>query len=378
MNTLLSAIAGLRPGKANWSKVARHRKPADLDALPSPTKTGAAGEPLHPTPDAGPVPVDAIAPWEHEGFTLLSSAEVERHVRLGLETQFSKLPRPPRAFHDLLSLDALARASSAHIGELVIGEPIVAARILARVNSSMYGARAPILQIGQAVTFLGLHSVRNICLRYFLDESFKSADPALRAALNRIGEASSIASDLAHRFARFMELDDSSHLGTHVVLSFTGHLACAMADPSAATAVPESGGNSLVERCQRQQLSIGLAAPEVGRLLLSSWGLPRTLTDDVASVDRVMLPPRGAPSLASQRSAIAFVCARLGERIASGQLDDNSDLQGWLLQDPDLRFLNSHMGAAAYAKAIELMASSDVLDSVRNLSSPGDVGQTAA
>lgn len=365
MHTFLSTLADLRTAARGLGR-SRAKPRHDAHLAQSPATAPAPQDGSSQSDPGKPDPADVIhrSCCEFDGFRLIPSAEVAPEVGARLETQFKALPRPPRAFHEMLSLDFVARASSGYVGELVSGEPIIAARILARVNSSFYGARTPILQIGQAITFLGLQSVRNICLRYLLDESFKTADRGLRAALDKIGDASSLATELCHRFAKGMELDDASSLSTHVVLSFTGHLACALVasrNPETQSAQGETG---LLQRFRRQQASIGLAAPEVGRLLLTSWNLPKALTDKVASIDHALLPLNGAPDRASESRAIGYLCARLGEQLARGRIMNREDLAAFIEADTDVFHLRSHFDPNAYAAVVRIMGSDEFLERV--------------
>lgn len=364
MHSILGAFADLRTVARRMSRIGSDRRRGEQledTTIPLPSLPAVA-DPIHVATDAPHLTQAVAAPCHgSESFRLIPCAEVESHVRDRLERQFKDLPRPPRAFHEFLPFDFVARASSNYVADLVAGEPIVAARILAKVNSAFYGARTPILQIGQAITFLGLQSVRNICLRYLLDESFRTANPGTRAALDELGESSTIASELCHRFAKRMVLDDPSSLTTHVVLSFTGHLACALmlpADPGLAT---DSGSPTLLHRFERQQASIGLAAPEVGRLLLSSWSLPPSLVDKVAMIDRVAMPSDGTPTLQSQTRAIGFLCARLGERLARKQIGHSGQLEALPQIDRDLRFLRSHFDPLTYAEVVRTMIAPDFL-----------------
>ena len=73
----------------------------------------------------------------------------------------------------LLSPEFVARASSTELSELVMAEPLIAAKVLSTVNSPFYALQKPVTNIGQAVTFLGINTVRSICLQYMLAEAFK-------------------------------------------------------------------------------------------------------------------------------------------------------------------------------------------------------------
>lgn len=50
--------------------------------------------------------------------------------------------------------------------------------MLAAVNSPAYGLGRPVAGVGQAVTFMGLNSVRAICMQYALMQAFQADCPA--------------------------------------------------------------------------------------------------------------------------------------------------------------------------------------------------------
>src|SRR6218665_299734 len=189
--------------------------------------------PRRPAPTAAPPPVvqaDTVAPAagipaERAGFQLVNVEALPAAHLQSLLTELRSMPRPPRALHQLVSPEFLGKASSAELSELVMGEPVVAARVVATVNSPFYGLQRPVSSIGQAVTFLGLNSVRGICLQYMLDESFKAGDPALKKHFDDLWRASSIASELCLNLAQKLQLAEPGVLATQLVLSFLGRFA---------------------------------------------------------------------------------------------------------------------------------------------------------
>jgi hypothetical protein len=95
---------------------------------------------------------------------------------------------------------------SADLSELVMGEPLIAAKVLATVNGAFYGLHKPVTSIGQAVTFLGINTVRSICLQYMLAEAFKPKLAEAQQAFDRIWKASAVASEMAVRLGKALRL----------------------------------------------------------------------------------------------------------------------------------------------------------------------------
>ena len=65
------------------------------------------------------------------------------------------------------------------------------------VSQSM--AHRNVVSLGPAITYLGLNTVRSLCLHYMLEDSFQSADRGLRRYFDQVWGASSLASDLCLR-----------------------------------------------------------------------------------------------------------------------------------------------------------------------------------
>ena len=164
-----------------WWKLRRQAAPARPQPLPVAPLPAAAGAtprsasrtPATTAPAAALAPSKAPLPAELQGFAWMTEAELDSGRRDTLLAAVRGIPRPPRSMQQLLSPEFLANASSADLSELVMGEPLIAAKVLATVNSPVYGLQKPVTHIGQAVTFLGINTVRSICLQYMLAEAFK-------------------------------------------------------------------------------------------------------------------------------------------------------------------------------------------------------------
>lgn len=205
----------------------------------------------------------------------------------------------------------MARASAAERCELVTSEPLIAARVLATVNSPLYGLQSPVTDIGQAVTYLGVASVRGLCLQHMLADAFPTRLPGVRKGFNALWTASAIASELAVRLDRMPGLPAAIPLNTQVVLGF------------------------------------------VGRLLV--------------------VPPESAAGERLPRLALAGLCARLGERLALGQL---ASLDGYRPADddaPDVQHLRGALQQPALAGLDKALQAPELLRTVRQMLAPAAV-----
>jgi HD-like signal output (HDOD) protein len=316
-------------------------------------------QPVSPTTSQAP-------PKELAAFRFFGSDCLLAEQRDALREDLRQLPRPPLSLYKLVSPELLDSATSGEISDLIMSEALIAAQVLARVNSPFYGLRRPVVSIGQAITFLGLNSVRGICLQYMLEASFTSNSPERKKVFDMVSSASALAGELCFKLAHHLELPAQGSLVTQVVLSFLGHLATASLLPL--DCILWSPTNGLLERASAEQLRLGLSATEIGSMLMQQWGLPTSLIAEVGEIDRMLVTPvdQIEPDR-SARLAVCFLCARLGERLALGSLSDLAAFD--LSTDSSMEFfyLRGHLDSPRLARLAEFLQSKELVKSVRQM-----------
>ena len=280
------------------------RSPAAAPAEPR------GAEPVAAPPDM-PAELQAFQPVRAEGLSL-----ERQKVMFAV---FRKVPRPPRLMQQLLSPDFLNTASSAQLVDLIAAEPLIAAKLLAAVNSPMYGLQRPATGIEQAVIYLGINTVRAICLQYLMIAAFQAEGGARAQRLESIWRASGLASEIAQHLCQEVLLEAPGTTTSAVVLSFLGQLGVAGAAPETLLAKIPRG--DFLARTQAEQETLGLSAGEIGRLLMIEWELPAAVVRKAADIDGILTRPAdGIDPDRDARLALGYFCARAGERLASGQL----------------------------------------------------------
>jgi HD-like signal output (HDOD) protein len=354
-----------RPGSGSRAVPAQPALKAAAPHQASAKKASPASRPLAAIPPAPVTPAAAIPP-ELSAFRWLKVHDLDGASRDKLLEAIKGIPRPPHSLQKLLSPEFVARAGSIELSELVMGEPLITAKILSTVNAPFYGLHKPVTGIGQAVTFLGMNTVRNICLQYMLAEAFKPRLATSQKAFDGIWRASAIASELSVRLGKALNLPDQGGLSTQVVLGFVGHL-------SAASLMPPSALNDWLalgrlERAKREQEVMNLSAGEVGGLLMATWGLPEALVEGVKSIDRLLITPTSASdTVETARQALSYLCARLGERLSQGQL---KSLEGY---DPfqdvcaDTFYLNQHLRNPMLRQLPAALASTEIQEAMQQM-----------
>jgi HD-like signal output (HDOD) protein len=331
---------------------------------PLPASSARAAQGAHSVADSdspppSPLPVGEM-PADLAEFRLVRADELPDGRKQALIVDLRRIPRPPRSLHQLLSPEFVNSGTSIELSDLVMGEPHIAAKVLATVNSPFYALQKPVASVGQAVTFLGLNAVRGLCLQYMLDDSFKADGPELKKIYQTIWDASAIASELCFRLAQKLAVAEQGALVTQVVLSFFGHLATPslMSRDSAAS----MAGKGLLERTQAEQEALGLGAAEIGSLLMQEWALPPSIIEAVRDVDRVMVTPADErDSRRGMRLAVCYLCARLGERLAQGGLTDLATFDPAAERSADFFHLRSYLDRAELARLVEYLHSPDLV-----------------
>lgn len=173
------------------------------------------------------------------------------------------------------------------VGEIMSRDLGMAAKLLQLVNSAFFGLPQPITNPAEAVSFLGIATVREL---FFSHQAFSSAQPENfgRFSLEELTCHSWRTALLARRIAESegadVKLRDQCFVAG--LLHDVGQLVLA-------TGLPDAYGNALEsatatghaaweEECDR----LGASHAEVGAYLLGLWGLPNVIIDAVAQHHR--------------------------------------------------------------------------------------------
>lgn len=321
-----------------------------------------------PDPERPP-PVTATAAWQPPAMPDLPAELAELSWRRASDLDATRrdqllqairgIPRPPRSLQQLLSPEFVAKADSGQLAELVMAEPLIAAKVLGAVNSPRYGLDKPIAHLGQAVTFLGMNTVRSICLQYMLAEAFKPGLASAQQAFDAIWRWCSTASELAVRLGKGMNLPNQGALSTQVVLGFVGQLAVASLMEPKALATWMAADR--IGRTRMEQDTLGLSAGELGPMLLSTWALPSDLVNDVGETARVLVTPVGqTDTTRAPWLGLASLCHHFGEHPQDGHLAEVGHLVERLATQPQSFHLATYLGHPALARLPAVLASGEV------------------
>lgn len=317
----------------------------------APTRAVAAAAPSQTTPAVPELAAEPPASLVWPDFSPQRAHDLPPERQRQLLASLVAVPRPSRLLDQLLSPEFINQASARQLADLVAGEPLLAARVLKAVNAPFYGLPQPVNSIAQAVTFLGVTTVRITCLRYIFIAAFKTSDAQRQQAIDRLWLASALASELMARAATALQLADAGRWSSAVLLSFLGRLAVLASAPP--ERLPALCDGSPVQRIEAEQQQMGLCAAELGRLLMSDWGLPAAVVNDAVDIEWLLFDaPKGSAvptDVRDEALALCALCVRLSERATAPDADADADGPAWDFDTGpahDIACLRVRMGAA--------------------------------
>ncbi len=311
-------------------------------------------------------PPEGELPEQLASFQITAAEALLDEQARRVRTVLRAIPAPPRALQQLVSPDFVSRAGASELAALVLGEPLVAAKVMAAVNSPLYGVRQPVGSVSQAITFLGLTTVRNICLRHMLGMSFNSSSSFGRRVLDTLDASGGLAGALCLRLAPRLQLADPGGLATGVVISFVGHLAATTFQHASHAPDDAVAPGALLPRLRLQQAHWGVSASALGQLLMREWKVPAPLVADAWALESVLVTPlEAAPPSRAPALALGYLCARLGERLACGQMLGPQELDAVFHSDPDFHHVRSYLGLPELAGLPALLREERTLEGLR-------------
>lgn len=206
---------------------------------------------------------------------LLGDAEVR-----ALVTAASVLPSAPAVFAELAALVGDDDASPGAVAALVERDIGMTAKVLQLVNSSFFALGRSIGDVQEAVTYLGMETVKALVLSA---EVFRALDPGTAGPL-RLEELEGHASRVARSATRLAggRCEAAESAAAAAFLHDVGKLVLAVAAPDRlerALAAAREGARPL-HAVERELF--GWTHADVGASLLGLWNLPDPLVDAVA------------------------------------------------------------------------------------------------
>ncbi len=198
-------------------------------------------------------------------------------------SRMGEFPSLPPLYLKVVNAINSRNASTAQIGEAISGDLAISAKILQTVNSSYYGFEEKIADIGQAVSVLGIESVKNLVLAMqVFGKLGHSADQ--KAIADQLWHHSMSVAVAAKRLALYETQDQRAgeEAYTAGLMHDIGKLVLLNAVGDEFEQARQKASQESIPVWQAENEIIGCNHAETGAYLLARWGMPAPLVEAVA------------------------------------------------------------------------------------------------
>ena len=232
-------------------------------------------------------------------------------------SEVGTLPMPSRTVLQLNDLLAREETTLLQVAEVVGSDINLTAKLLQIVNSAYFSLAHQISDVREAVAYLGLDAVRNLCVAVEMMKTFEEPPALVESIVDEIHDHSLAVAYLA----RQMMPDRVSGSDAYVaaLLHDVGKLVIAQRMPEKFLEIHVQTMRSSLPMTEVEMEVIGGHHSDIGALLLDLWGLPTHIVEAVARHhDASMLPDSGLDIVHA-----VFVA----DAVITGRLEDSEE--GW-------------------------------------------------
>lgn len=201
----------------------------------------------------------------------------------GVVARTRTLPSLPELYAKLIQVLESPEGSLREVAEIISSDVGMAAKVLQLVNSAFFGLRHPIHNPSQAITYLGMDTVRAVVLTASAFSKFEGSDAAKQAAdhlyPHSIRTGALCAKIAATLGSDKMLADDALMAG---LLHDVGRLILAAELPNVLQLVFQNAREQHVALHKAEKAVLGTTHAELGAYLLGLWGLPHRIVEAVA------------------------------------------------------------------------------------------------
>ncbi len=228
-----------------------------------------------------PCDADELRKAIARAFALRDLLENERLKQL--TTRINNLPSLP-ALHSQLTEELRQDSPSMErVGEIISRDIGMTAKMLQLVNSAFFGLAQPISTPMDAVTYLGLNTIRSLALSMAIFSQYDQKT-CKAFSLDALARHSWITGKLARTVAQVERQSTQFREQCFLagMLHDTGQLILAFELQDEYAAVISQARMQNVPLWQAEQQSFGASHADVGAYLLALWGLPNPIIEVVA------------------------------------------------------------------------------------------------
>ena len=208
---------------------------------------------------------------------------VKSEILKELIAKMETLPSMPELFHRITQKLRDEKCSLDDVGELIATDIAMTAKLLKLVNSAFFGLRRQISNPQEAVTFLGLDTIKALTLAVNAFDSFEDKAPG-PWSIEQLWQHSMQIGNWCKNIARFEEYSDAEVDDCFIsgMLHDVGKLALSSNLSKEYRECLKIAEAEKIPLQAAEETVFGANHADVGGYLLSLWGLPARVVDAIA------------------------------------------------------------------------------------------------
>jgi HD-like signal output (HDOD) protein len=198
----------------------------------------------------------------------------------GIVSRMDTLPSMPSLYFDILKELGSPEATLENVGATIAQDPAMTAKMLQLVNSAFFGLRRQLTDPTEAVSQLGLETIKSLVLGIHVFSEFESGGGE-DISVQSLWQHSLATAATARRIAQWerQEARIVEESFTAGLLHDVGRLVLIANLPEEYAAVMNQSKSEQTPLVQVEKAVLGASHAEVGGYLLGLWGLPISLVE---------------------------------------------------------------------------------------------------
>lgn len=226
---------------------------------------------LYAVPEDNGYAVEEVIGWRSDS---VSGAE---DVQNDLASNEVKLPTLPNVALQTIKLIDHDDVSVATLGQVVMTDPSIAAKLMRAANSALFHGRGEVRSAEKAIQRLGIRATRQLVVAFALREVFHVHDKSLRGRMEQVWDHSTHVAALSMVLAAEMGGYDPDEAQLAGLLQQVG----AVPVLNYASSRPDLAANA-----ERVDWLIHELGPGLGERILQAWNFPQPMVDVARNVNQ--------------------------------------------------------------------------------------------
>jgi putative nucleotidyltransferase with HDIG domain len=205
--------------------------------------------------------------------------------------QITELPRPPQSVLRLNALLDDPEAGLEDVAEVVEQDMALTVKLFQLVNSAQYGLLRSIQDVREAVSYLGMNTVRNLAVSVEVFRTFSAESSQHASVIQELHDHAYHVAQIARQLV--LVRDQANEAFVAGLLHDVGLLALVSYFPDRFTALQDAAEKSELPIWDLEMEMVGAHHSDLGAYLLNLWGLPYSVVEAVSRHhDAPQLPQR--------------------------------------------------------------------------------------